>query len=225
MNSFEPVKAAGSSGTQSDCRVRPERGWLHLACIIAALACACVALAGCSSSSQGSQDALDSPLAQFERSDMTGYPCMEGYTAETMFASVTMDDVDRLFDDGESFALYFGYDKCPWCNSMLTTLNDVARERGQLIAYMDTRADPSWSSNLDIDGYDIVVERFGSYLDEDDDGTPHLYVPHVFFVKDGEVVYEHDGTVPSQENSSDPLSEEQVDELASYFEDGFKAIE
>ena len=41
--------------------------------------------------------------------------------------------------------------------------------------------------------YDVVVNLFGQYLQYDDNGKKHLYTPHVFFIKDGDVVYEVEG--------------------------------
>ena len=46
---------------------------------------------------------------------------------------------------------------------------------------------------MDMKDYDVVVNLFGQYLQYDDDGKKHLYTPHVFFIKDGDVVYEVEG--------------------------------
>ena len=106
----------------------------------------------------------------------------------------------------------------------MTILNDTAIEYGMDIAYIDTRKDPSWKSNTDMDDYDVFVNYFGNYLDTDSDGKKHLYVPHVFFVRHGVVVKEHPGTVTGHNDSSDPLTSEQKEELHEIYTEGFKEV-
>ena len=89
--------------------------------------------------------------------------------------------------------IYFGFAKCPSCNEALPVLNDVAKEYHAEVGYINTRKDASWQSNMDMKDYDVVLELFGQYLQYDDDGKKHLYTPHVFFIKDGDVVYEVEG--------------------------------
>ena len=107
---------------------------------------------------------------------------------------------------------------------VVPALNEQALAAKQPVGYLDTRANPEWKSNVDIDGYDAFAERFASVLDTDDDGAPHLYVPHVFFIKDGQLVYDHSGTVPEQETPDQALTSAQQEELANYFTEGFAAL-
>jgi len=108
----------------------------------------------------------------------------------------------------------------PWGN-----IADITKGEGASIdiAYIDTRSDPSWKSNLDLLDYDLFIERVGSVLAEDDNGVPHLYVPHCFFIRNGQLVHDHSGTVPSQASPSDPLSEEELkkyrDIISGYVDD------
>lgn len=163
-------------------------------------------------------------FSSFPNSDMTGYDGLENYTRELRFKDVTVKDVDTAMKAGGSFVLYCGYDSCPWCNRIISILNDSAIQYGTDIGYIDTRKNASWSSNMDITDYDIFVNYFGDYLDEDDDGKKHLYVPHIFFVKDGVVVDEHPGTVPGHESASDELTKEQKDNLSNILGEGFKKV-
>lgn len=166
----------------------------------------------------------ESYFSSYEESDMEGYEGLRNYTRELKFRDVTVADIDKAMKANGSFVLYCGYKDCPWCNRMISILNDSAIEYGTQIAYLNTRKDPSWSSNTDIEGYDIFVKYFGDYLDTDSESKKHLYVPHVFFVKDGVVVSEHPGTAPGHEDASDELTNEQKSELKEIFEEGFTAI-
>ena len=197
-------------------------GSFSLIALVFVLAAMCSgALFACASSSA---PANPTSLDQYEASDMSGYECAAGYEQPYCFVDMTVDDIAREVEAGSTFAFYSGFDTCPWCGVMLNSLNDAAIEAGAKVGYLDTRADPSWSSNLDIDGYDTFVELFGSALDEDDDGKKHLYVPHVFFIKDGKLVYDHAGTVPGQASPSDALSDEQLEELKGIYRQGFDEI-
>ena len=184
--------------------------------VISALLAAFVALVALSSCSQAPAPREPyTALDAYELADMSGYDCAAGYEKDYQFVNMTVAEVAAEMDAGTSFVLYTGYNKCPWCNVILNHLNDIALERGIKIAYIDTRRDPSWKSNVDIDDYDLFIERFGSTLKLDEADKPHLYVPHIFFVKDGQLVSDYSGTVPSQENPDDTLSDEEINEFLS----------
>lgn len=155
---------------------------------------------------------------------MTGYACSQGYETPYHFVSMTVDDLAAEMRAGSSFAFYCGYSNCPWCNVMLNHLNNVADERGVKVGYLDTRANPEWKSNTDVEGYDTLVELLGSAIDEDDGGEKHLLVPHVFFIKDGALVYDHAGTAEGQEEADQALNNSQIAELEEAYRKGFEAI-
>ena len=46
----------------------------------------------------------------------------------------------------------------------------------------------------------------------------------MFFIKDGKLVFDHRGTVPSQNDPHDALTEEQIEEFHTMFEEGMNAI-
>lgn len=158
------------------------------------------------------------------RSDMSGYQYLED--EEHVFTDWTVEDFLQALDDQETFTAYFGFSSCPWCNEAVPILNEAARESGvSWVYYIDTRADSSWTSNMDITDYDLLVERVGSYFPYDDDGYRHLYTPFVFFVKDGEVVATHEGTLEGQDASEERLTEEEQQELLQIYLDDFALLQ
>lgn len=156
--------------------------------------------------------------------DMSGYAGLDGYEKDLMFSEVTVIEIEKLIDEKETFAFFASFSTCPWCNALIPYLNDAALESGVRLGYLDTRKKNDWTSNTEIDDYDRFVALFGSYLEEDEDGEPHLYVPHFFVIKKGEVVYEHQGLIPSIEEPDDALSEEQKQELVQVCLDGLALI-
>lgn len=162
---------------------------------------------------------LSGCAGQYTKSDMSGY---EGFDdKDHVFVDMSVRDVYEQMNQGKSFAVYFGFAKCPWCISALPVLNEEAKAAGVKVGYVDTRKDPSWQSNLDLTDYDLFLEMFGEYLDYDDNGILHLYTPHVFFVKDGKTVYEHSNTVEGHVAYERPLSAEEEQQLHEYYRTGF----
>lgn len=42
------------------------------------------------------------------------------------FVFVTAEEIQEKIDNKETFAVYFGFNSCPWCRSIITTLIEVA---------------------------------------------------------------------------------------------------
>ena len=199
--------------------------------IIALLA---LPIMGCASSGIGGKNSLKaedfefmSDLDGFPQAEMTGYAALQDYDAKDPlpFVDVTVKDIHKLMEDKESFVLFVSFSTCPWCNAVLTRFIDVANEAGIKVASLNTRKNPEWESNMDIDDYDLFVADFDEQLEYDTEGLKHLYVPHVFFVKEGEVVYDHQGALP--EMGSDPymeLNAKQEEALRNIYREGFKKL-
>ncbi len=184
-------------------------------------------LASCSSEGGGENSgAQPAPFAQTEPSDLSGYESMIDYDGESRLLETDVDEVIKLMNDKESFIVFFSYEDCPYCNMIMPYVNEVAEETGQQIGYINTRKDPSWQSNTDIKGYDMVVKYFGDYLQEDDDGVKHLYTPDIYCIKKGEIVARHDGVIPEEEiDPSRPLTSGQEETLKETLKKKFQTVQ
>lgn len=120
-----------------------------------------------------------------EKADMSAYEkYIEG--EDYVFMKSSVKEMAEMMDDGRTFVIYFGFARCPWCRDAMPILNEAAKESGFLtVYYVDTREKKEWKSNLDIDDYDLLLEKIGTLLKEDENGIPHLYTPFVVFVKEG----------------------------------------
>ena len=173
-------------------------------------------------------------LTRFAAIDMSDYDAWEeakaqaaerGAQPESLFVDVTVADAQKLLEEKATFVWFASFSECPWCNAVLPYLTQAAAENSCRIGVLDTRKDPAWKNNTEIDDYDLFLELCGEYLDTDEEDKPHLYVPHVFFIRNGEVVYQHQGALP--EMGDDPhmaLSEEQKEALTDIFREGFRQI-
>ena len=56
------------------------------------------------------------------------------------FISYTAEEIAEKIEKKDSFIVYFGFAKCPWCRSVLETLIEVAKDQGlDTIYYVDVK--------------------------------------------------------------------------------------
>ena len=166
------------------------------------------------------------PLAKFPASDMSGYRGLQDYEKDLVFVDMTVRDMADLMEEQKTFAVMATCANCPWCNVVVDNINDAALEAGMQVGYIDTRKDPSWSSNLDLEDYDLFTELVGDRLEYDAENRLHLYVPHIFFIKEGEVVHDYQGALPEMGDDPDmELTKEQEEKLTEIYREGFRMME
>lgn len=184
---------------------------------------ACMALVACDTPPSYKQ-LPDSPFAGRETADLSGYTDMAGYEGESRLVKTDVLEVLELMDAGESFVLFCGYEQCPYCNKVLPYFNDTAIAADTYVGYIDTRSNPNWKSNTDMDNYDLFAERFGQWIDTDEDGSPHLYVPESFFIKDGQIVSAYAGVVEGADDPSVALTSAQESKLMKNLSEEFNRL-
>lgn len=116
-------------------------------------------------------------------SNMSGYKVYDS-NIEYRFNDATVADLKKYIDQKKTGIFYFGFANCPWCNDVI---NIISTEIPYDIQYIDTRAHGE-QNNTEIEGYDYIIDLFGDQLKQDDNGKPHLYVPTLVFIKNGEIL-------------------------------------
>ena len=117
----------------------------------------------------------------------------------------TTEEVLDLIDKKKSFVLYFGFDTCPWCRSVVPTLASISKELNQEVYYIDVK-DTRDTFELDDDNkpklvkkgskdYSKLLEKLESVLEDytltDTDnneikvGEKRIYAPSIVSVIDG----------------------------------------
>ena len=117
----------------------------------------------------------------------------------------TTEEVLDLIDKKKSFALYFGFDTCPWCRSVVPTLASISKELNQEVYYIDVK-DIRDTFELDDDNkpklvkksskdYSKLLEKLEPVLEDyiltDSDnneikvGEKRIYAPSIVSVIDG----------------------------------------
>lgn len=133
---------------------------------------------------------------------------------------VTLDEVFDIIQN-KTGVIYFGFPGCPWCRNMIPVLFEAAKNNNiDTIYYFNPRN----VKKSDNDEYNKLKEILNEYLSEDETGQKVLYVPDVYFIKDGKIVGHHLGTVDSQEDPTISLTEEEKNELLDIFNELFEKI-
>ncbi len=117
----------------------------------------------------------------------------------------TTEEVLELIDKKKSFVLYFGFDTCPWCRSVVPTLASISKELNQEVYYIDVK-DIRDTFELDDDNkpklvkkgskdYSRLLEKLEPVLEDytltDSDnneikvGEKRIYAPSIVSVIDG----------------------------------------
>ena len=117
----------------------------------------------------------------------------------------TAEEIVKKIDKKETFIVYFGFSKCPWCRSVLPTMFEVASDLDiKTIYYVDVLdiRDTKEYKDGDIvttkessEGYNDLLNRLDSLLDEykilDSDGnkvesnSKRIYAPNIVAVVAG----------------------------------------
>ena len=118
----------------------------------------------------------------------------------------TTEEVLDLIDKKKSFVLYFGFDTCPWCRSVVPTLASISKELNQKVYYIDVK-DIRDTYGLDDDNkpklvkkgskdYSKLLEKLEPVLEDytltDSDnnkievGEKRIYAPNIISVINGE---------------------------------------
>lgn len=117
----------------------------------------------------------------------------------------TTEEVLNLIDKKKSFVLYFGFDTCPWCRSVVPTLASISKELNQEVYYIDVK-DIRDTFELDDDNkpklvkkgskdYSKILKKLEPVLEDytltDSDnneikvGEKRIYAPSIVSVIDG----------------------------------------
>lgn len=146
------------------------------------------------------------------------------------FVYKTPEELVKMIEDDKTFAVYFGFNTCPWCRSVLTSLIDSALEKGvKKVYYVDIKdirdtyelndSNEAVRTKEGTDAYYRLLELLNPVLT---DYTPlkyetkkgktkevkidekRIYAPNIVIVKNGEAVSMESGIV---DELTDPYME------------------
>ena len=186
-----------------------------LTCLLAV-----VLLAGCFNKTESKKNTSSDALTitnkvslTSTKADMKGYKWIRNDVAD--FQLISLKESLRMFEEGGTGILYYGYDECAWCNRAVPELNEVAKELNLTIYYVDA------SAKVEKDDYKKLLEYIDPVLKVNSSGEKGFYVPAVIGVKNGKLVDYHVSLLDSFELSKDDpdkqLSDAQKQELQDIY--------
>ncbi len=146
-------------------------------------------------------------------------------------------DAVKLLESGTG-VIYFGYNNCPWCRSLVPTLTEVGISKKETIYYLDIK---NIRSSYEVKNgklkqtkkgskdylkiLELLDEKLNEYYVYDEDNVAYdtkekrLLAPTVVAVYEGEITDIHVGTVNSQNSGYDKLTTEETKELEKIIKD------
>ncbi|MBQ9024564.1 MAG: hypothetical protein IJ105_05005 [Bacilli bacterium] len=154
-------------------------------------------------------------------------------------------DIIKMMDNKESFVVYFGFNKCPWCRSVVPTLIDVAKDQElDTIYYVDV-LDIRDTLKIDEKG-NVVTDKKGTddyyklltYLNDvlDDynltdeenkkieTNEKRIYAPNVVSVVNGKATKMTTGISKKQTDPYMKLTDEMIKETYNDFKCVIKCV-
>lgn len=181
------------------------------------------------------------------------YESMNGkvteYDPDTKFRTVNIktdnpfiykncSDISKMMDNKESFIVYFGFNTCPWCRSIIESLIDCAKEEKIKTIYYVPVKDVRDVYEVTTDGnkilkkeagegYTELVDKLSNVLSDYKIGNTiigkRIYAPNVIAVKNGEAV----GIFSDSALQSDPnmeLDENIIKDIKNHYKELFKKV-
>ena len=118
-------------------------------------------------------------------------------SVDNVYKYVSAKEAIDLFKADEAI-IFFGFKECVWCQEYAPILNDYAKHNNiHDIYYCDIKQDRANNT----EEYKELVNLLSTYLENDNDGNKRIYVPDVYFVKDGKIIGHNNDT--SMESGAD----------------------
>lgn len=146
---------------------------------------------------------------------------------ENIIQYASYEKIFQILKD-QSGIIYFGFPECPWCRTLIPVLLDAADEVGIDTIYYLNAVNDRDIKKLDENGkiveekkatenYQKLLKKLDSVLESyeglNNPDIKRLYFPTVLFVKEGKIIDIHIGTIASQEDAFQKLSNEDKESL------------
>lgn len=130
---------------------------------------------------------------------------------DNVFVYKTSEEIVKILEKGTGI-VYLGFPECPWCQSYVKILNEVAKENGlDKIFYLNILEDRKNNT----EDYKKIVSLLKEYLDFDDQGNERVFVPDVTAVLDGKIVGHDNETATINSSEITPSEYWTAEKIAS----------
>lgn len=103
---------------------------------------------------------------------------------DNIFKIKNAKDIIDILEQGTGI-VFFGFPRCPWCQTYAPMLNNLAKSYGaEEIYYFNIYEDRERNT----ENYQKIVSLLKDYLQYDNTGKKRVYVPEVVFVVEGKII-------------------------------------
>lgn len=130
---------------------------------------------------------------------------------DNVFVYKSIEEIINILENGTG-VIYLGFPECPWCQSYVKYINDVAKETGiKEIYYFNILDDRKTNS----EEYQKIVTLLNEVLLEDENGNKRIFVPDVTIVNKGKIIGHDNETsvIEGYESPKEYWTDEKVDAL------------
>lgn len=129
---------------------------------------------------------------------------------------ISFDKAYKMVEDKETCLLFLSFVDCPWCKAALPVLQETSNLYSETKTYyVDVAREERVNGEDTYDKFFALAEPFLKELGDD-----KIYMPTFIFLKDGEIVKYHVGTI----DGAKELSEEQTQKLMNIFKEGYELL-
>lgn len=126
-----------------------------------------------------------------------------------VFKYTTASEALNLFE-AEEAVIFFGFKECKWCQSYAPLLDEYAKANNiETIYYCNIKEDRANNT----EAYQKLVALLTEYLEVDGNGNQRIYVPDVYFVKEGKIAGHNNDTSLEQGADVEGYYEQNGDKL------------
>ena len=105
-------------------------------------------------------------------------------TKDNVFVYRNAKEIINILEHGTG-VVYLGFPECPWCQTYVKYLNEVAINIGvEKIYYFNILEDRTNNT----EDYKKIVSLLENQLQYDEEGNERIFVPHVTIVREGKLV-------------------------------------
>ena len=139
------------------------------------------------------------------KSDMSNYVLLKD--SDHVYLDLSTENAIKLFSEEGSAIVYIGYVDCPWCNRAVPVLNEVAKESGVNVYYLDVAKEENRAQ------LETLVKTY--LADSVENGE--LFVPFVIGIRSGDIVASQVALVSSYTDYSKDMTKAQISEMKEIY--------
>lgn len=168
---------------------------------------ACILLlVGCSAEKEETYPTITNAVTLVsKKADMSGYRFLND--ENHAFMEISAKESIRMFEEGGTGILYYGYVGCPWCERAVVELNKVAKENHIKVYYIDV-----YAPDMNQEVFDGLDKHLSPIYD-----NGQFKVPEVVAVKNGEILGHHlalvDGFKPVGDDQMSDAQKKELDQI------------